>query len=142
MVFYLTTTTDVLTFMRNYTFFKIKLLFQDVDIKSRRSRLSDYLWAKSVVGSRALSMSGKKYLVPLADMFNYQPHASEREANNGANFLKYHQISKDGFFHVHADRTATRNEQVRVVFFSSSSLSLFHMDVCTLVLSSCGVSSY
>ena len=64
-------------------------MFQEIDIKSRRSRFSDYLWAKSVIGSRALSMSGKKYLVPLADMFNYHPHPSEREANNGANFLKY-----------------------------------------------------
>ena len=92
---------------------QLKLLFSDISIKSRRSRLVDYLWAKSVTGSRALSMSGKKYLVPLADMFNYKPHAdaSERKAENGKNFLRYHKIEKK-IFYVYADRVADPSNNV------------------------------
>ena len=32
-----------------------------------------FLWAASLVSSRALTIRGKKYLVPFADMFNYSP---------------------------------------------------------------------
>jgi hypothetical protein len=90
---------------------QVKLLFKDIPIKSRKSKFSDYLWAKSVVGSRALSMSGKKFLVPLADMFNYHPHQVERDADNGANFLRYHKMH-EGRFHVYADRAAKGGEQL------------------------------
>ena len=90
---------------------QVKLLFKDLPIRSRKSKFADYLWAKSVVGSRALSMSGKKFLVPLADMFNYHPHQVERDADNGANFLRYHKMH-DGRFHVYADRAATSQKQL------------------------------
>ena len=60
--------------------------------KNRVNKYNDYAWAVAVVGSRALSMSGTKYLVPFADMFNYAPHHEEREANNGAEFLRYHKV--------------------------------------------------
>ena len=90
---------------------QVKLLFKDISIKSRKSRFADYLWAKSVVGSRALSMSGQKFLVPLADMFNYHPHQVERKADNGANFLRYHKM-KNGRFQVFADRACPGNQQL------------------------------
>lgn len=32
------------------------------------------MWAHSLVSSRALTLHGRKYLVPFADMFNYSPH--------------------------------------------------------------------
>tara|TARA_B110000971_G_C19850331_1_gene426790 strand:- start:46 stop:216 length:171 start_codon:yes stop_codon:yes gene_type:complete len=35
----------------------------------------------SIVGSRAMVMSGKKHLAPLADMANYAPRDDAREAN-------------------------------------------------------------
>ena len=38
----------------------VRLLFKDVKASQRRTRFADYLWAKSVVGSRALSMHGAK----------------------------------------------------------------------------------
>lgn len=44
----------------------------------------------SLVGSRALTLWGKKYMVPFADMYNYQPHAQTREADSGRHFLRYH----------------------------------------------------
>ena len=50
--------------------------------------LDTYLWAVNLVGSRALTIQGRKYLVPFADMFNYAPHHQHRDADSGANFLK------------------------------------------------------
>ena len=38
----------------------VRLLFKDIKASQRRTRFADYLWAKSVVGSRALSMHGAK----------------------------------------------------------------------------------
>ena len=46
-----------------------------------------------MMSSRALSMHGLKYLVPLSDMFNYSPENDSREADSGSNFLKYHRVS-------------------------------------------------
>lgn len=69
-----------------------------------------YLWADSMMGSRALSLKGFKYLVPLSDMFNYSPENDTREADSGANFLKYHRI-EDGFFKVFADRPTKKGQQ-------------------------------
>lgn len=36
---------------------------------------SMYQWAVTVVGSRAMHLQGERYLVPMADMFNYKPAA-------------------------------------------------------------------
>jgi len=52
------------------------------------AHINRFVWAFNLVGSRALTIHGRKYLVPLADMFNYQPHGEERSADRGANFLK------------------------------------------------------
>ena len=89
----------------------VKDLFKDIPEKKRRNKYSDYAWAVAVVGSRALSMSGTKYLVPFADMFNYAPHHEEREANNGAEFLRYHKVQR-GNFNVFADRACTSGNQL------------------------------
>ena len=89
----------------------IKDLFKDIPEKRRRNKYSDYAWAIAVVGSRALSMSGTKYLVPFADMFNYAPHHEEREANNGAEFLRYHKV-QGGNFNVFSDRSCGPGKQL------------------------------
>ena len=89
----------------------VRLLFKDIKASQRRTRFADYLWAKSVIGSRALSMHGAKYLVPFADMFNYEAHAEEREADNGNAFLKYHKV-EGGFFSVYADRDGAAGRQL------------------------------
>ena len=34
-----------------------------------------YLWAAAIIGSRAVHLSGDRFLVPFADMFNYKPVA-------------------------------------------------------------------
>jgi protein-histidine N-methyltransferase len=90
---------------------QIKDLFKDIPEKKRRDKYNDYAWAVAVVGSRALSMSGTKYLVPFADMFNYAPHHEEREANNGAEFLRYHKV-QGGNFNVFADRACKAGAQL------------------------------
>jgi histone-lysine N-methyltransferase SETD3 len=69
-----------------------------------------YLWGHSMMGSRALSIRGKKYLVPLSDMFNYSPEEDARTADSGANFLKYHRI-EEGKFKVFADRDTSKGSQ-------------------------------
>lgn len=79
--------------------------------RSEASSLDSYLWAMSLVGSRALTLQGKKYLVPFADMFNYSPHPNERRADQGAHFLKYHVLGKDSFT-VKADRDVAPSHQV------------------------------
>ena len=75
------------------------------------THINRYVWAAGLVGSRALTLHGRKYLVPLADMFNYQPHGESRNADSGANFLKYHQLSDD-WFRVVADRAAAPGGQL------------------------------
>lgn len=70
-----------------------------------------FLWAHSLVGSRALTLQGKKYLVPFADMFNYHPHPHPRHAAGGQHFLKYHHAKEDVFV-VLADRDAAPGEQL------------------------------
>lgn len=42
-----------------------------------------YLWGIALVGSRALTIHGRKYLVPFADMFNYQPHDVSSRRHKG-----------------------------------------------------------
>lgn len=73
--------------------------------------LESYLWALNLVGSRALTIRGRKYLVPFADMFNYEPHGDTRDADSGANFLKYHKLGEKTFDIV-ADRAASAGEQL------------------------------
>ena len=90
---------------------QVKALFKDIPENRRLDKYKNYAWAIAVVGSRALSMSGKKYLVPFADMFNYAPHHEEREANNGAEFLRYHKV-QNGHFNVFADRACDGGKQL------------------------------
>lgn len=75
--------------------------------------LQSFAWARSIVASRALHLRGKRYLVPLADMFNYspQPGTSMRRHGNGAHFLKYHVVS-EAYFRVIADRSAAAGNQL------------------------------
>ena len=44
-------------------------------------------------------------------MFNYAPHHEEREANNGAEFLRYHKV-QNGHFNVFADRACNGGKQL------------------------------
>ena len=66
----------------------------------------------SVVGSRAMVMSGRKYLTPLADMPNYEPKEDGREEGNGQDFLKYHVLGEDGSMTVKSDRDFAEEQQV------------------------------
>jgi len=66
----------------------------------------------SIVGSRAMVMYGTKHMTPMADMANYQPHAVEREMNNGRSFLTYHILGDDGSMTVKADQDVAKNSQI------------------------------
>ena len=90
----------------------LRMLMKDIPKKQRHWSYDWFLWAESIVGSRALSMMGSKHLVPFADMYNYEPQTAERAAESGRHFLKYHKIV-DGFFNVYADRPCAPGVQVR-----------------------------
>ena len=72
-----------------------------------------FLWADSIVNSRALTLAGKKYLVPFADMTNYAPHsgAASRRNDAGSSFLKYHRLGSSTF-DVFTDRDVAAGEQM------------------------------
>ena len=52
-----------------------------------------WVWVHSIVDSRALSIEGKRYLVPFADMHNFLPQEESRVQNAGASFLNYHKLT-------------------------------------------------
>ena len=65
--------------------------------------LQSFVWAATLVDSRALTIKGEKFLVPFSDMLNYEPtpppggggdanSGKIREKADGANFLKYHKL--------------------------------------------------
>ena len=72
---------------------------------------SAFAHAIALVDSRALTIQGRKYLVPFADMFNCEFDQTERDHESGANFLKYHILGKETF-DVRADRATTAGGQV------------------------------
>ncbi len=43
-------------------------------VAARMSGQGWFAWAVTITSSRALTIRGDKYLVPFADMFNYEPH--------------------------------------------------------------------
>ena len=72
-----------------------------------------YLWAQSLVGSRTLTLSGKRFLVPFADFFNYSPTGRKRAARGGEHFLKHHRLDESAeTFTVLADRDCPAGEQL------------------------------
>lgn len=72
----------------------------------------DYFWACTIVNSRGLRFRGQIYLSPMADIFNYKPHPSPREAKNGDHFLKHHILDRsNGTLTILSDRTCDVNEQ-------------------------------
>jgi histone-lysine N-methyltransferase SETD3 len=83
----------------------------DKKLQNKYNNLGMYMWASALVGSRALTMQGKRFLVPLSDMFNYQWEGVERVADNGAHFLRTHKLS-DKSFDVSADRDCKAGEQL------------------------------
>lgn len=100
-------------------------------------------WATALVDSRALTIMGKKFMVPLADMFNYKAHPTPRLNDNGAFFLEHHVLSdargatvssnpeRAAFFTVHADR-ATRSVRGRRLRASAGSTALQRLWSLTL----------
>lgn len=77
----------------------------------RACSLGLYLWASSVVSSRAMTIKGNKYMVPVADFHNHAPHPDERDSGNGDRFLAFHSLRRDRFV-VKADRATAPGEQV------------------------------
>lgn len=63
------------------------------------------MWAQSIVESRALTIRGRKFLVPFADMANHEQHPEPRAQSDGDHFAKHHVVTADAFV-VKADRPA------------------------------------
>ena len=63
----------------------------------------DYMWAASIIDSRAFRFQGSINLAPFSDIFNYQPHDALRQPNAGNFFLKHHKLTSAGL-QVTADR--------------------------------------
>ena len=59
-------------------------LFAHVPAAERAAHVSQENWMywETIVGSRALIIKGRRYLVPFADMFNYKPQRGERRAHS------------------------------------------------------------
>ncbi|EQC25525.1 hypothetical protein SDRG_16608 [Saprolegnia diclina VS20] len=70
-----------------------------------------HTWAHAVLSSRALTISGRRLLVPFADMFNGKPHEVARAARGGAHFLDFHRLEKDGMY-ILADRAVGPLDQL------------------------------
>lgn len=92
------------SFEKKFLSFKIKnilsIFFNDIpELVEKYATIDRYFWGISVISSRALTIDGKRYLVPLADVFNYNSDLRVRVANDGENYGKYHQI-KDDKFHI------------------------------------------
>jgi len=86
-------------------------LAQDGVAEQAEVTLPELQWAVTIVDSRALNVAGGKYLVPMADMFNYKAHPRPRRQSNGDFFLQHHQVNSDAFV-VRADRNFEAKEQV------------------------------
>ena len=91
----------------------MKVLAADKDMFDHAfvNNFTSFAWAISLIDSRALTIHGRKYLVPFADMFNFKPHDLVRQAEAGAFFLKHHILTKDTFT-VLADRPTAQGNQV------------------------------
>lgn len=79
---------------------------------SENVSLERYLWALSVVTSRALTIRGESFLVPFADMFNYEPHPTRRPHESGNHFLLHHKRDAGGSFTITADRNTDAGQQL------------------------------
>ena len=90
----------------------------------RRCALGMFLWAGSVVGSRAMTIRGNKYLVPVADFHNHLPHPEQRDGSNGERFLAFHSLHQDRFV-VKADRPAIAGEQAFEDYGDSDPIMFF-----------------
>lgn len=97
---------------------KTRAAFQNFLIKTNEiwptsapARELDYMWAASIVDSRAFRFRGSINLVPFSDMFNYHPHEDKRQPNAGNFFLKHHKLSTTGLY-VSADRACSKGEQL------------------------------
>jgi histone-lysine N-methyltransferase SETD3 len=91
------------------------LLRVDPEAARKYSTLDWYKWACALVSSRALTMQGRRYLVPFSDMFNYEPQPQQqvRDHENGAHFLMYHKLdTKNGVFRILADRATSAGAQL------------------------------
>ncbi|KAG9397993.1 hypothetical protein AC1031_016409 [Aphanomyces cochlioides] len=73
--------------------------------------MEQFIWAKAVLNSRALTIRGQRFLVPFADMFNGHAHPDIRASNNGARFLDFHVLSNDAV-RIYADRSCDSGAQL------------------------------
>ena len=91
---------------------------------SAESTLAAFVWARSLVGARAMTVKGERFLVPFADFVSFAPNAAFREAHAGDYFLRHHPVTVSRWddegsngettriFGVLADRPMAMNDKV------------------------------
>eukprot|EP01040_Poterioochromonas_malhamensis_P003213 gene3213-3425_t len=76
-----------------------------VETLQAKFTFDDYLWALSILNSRALRFHGEIHLIPMADIFNYEKHHQPRQQDNGNFFLQHHRLDpKTRSISIYADR--------------------------------------
>lgn len=76
------------------------------------STFEAYKWAVTIINSRGLRFVGLVHLSPVADLFNYAPHADPRKASSGEFFTNHHKLAADGSITILSDRNVQKGSQV------------------------------
>ena len=81
--------------------------------------LASYAWARSIVASRGLTISGRRHLAPLVDMTNYAPAPLEggaigavRQYGGVLHVERHHRVTRAGGLTVLADRRVFAGQQL------------------------------
>jgi hypothetical protein len=85
--------------------------FWPVPLVNSASTFDAYKWAVTVINSRGLRFHGIVHLSPVADLFNYAPHADTRKASSGEFFTNHHKLAADGSIVILADRNVQKGLQ-------------------------------
>ncbi|XP_004346792.1 hypothetical protein CAOG_05107 [Capsaspora owczarzaki ATCC 30864] len=73
--------------------------------------LSDFLWARAIVLSRAFTIHARRYLIPFADLLNHRFHPTRGLDESGEFFYRHHDF-QNGMFLLTCDRPVNENEEV------------------------------
>lgn len=91
--------------------------------------LANWLWALGMVNSRAWALRGTRYLLPMADMFNFAPTQAQLSRDHtysmaGEEFATTHKVVGDEL-HVVADRDYVAGEELFETYGDNSNTVYF-----------------
>jgi hypothetical protein len=86
---------DVREFQQSWSALQDYVLKKDRTLFCKECfNVETFKWASWNINSRALTLQGVKFLIPLADLVNYEPEDRDTQRRNHQElFLKYHQVS-------------------------------------------------